>query len=723
MNWNLFTISTLILTITSSILTAILLSFGKTPLHRVWGLYNLSVTLWGVGGFFAGISRSPESALFWWRIAHLGVVTIPIFLFHATVLFCNIKRYLLLTLVYLQGIIFIILIPTNMFFSGIHLIFSQFYFPLRGSSYNLFLLLWILIVIKAQYELFAQYRKVLGVRRTQISYLFTALIIGFLGGITNFLPAYMPTVYPFGNLSIPLYGIIVTYAILRYRLLDISIIITRTGIFIAVYSIVLGIPFVLAFGWQEKLINLIGHNWWLVPLISSTVLATVGPFIYLYIQKRAEDALLKEQRKYQNTLRQASSGMGRIKDLRRLLQLIVHIVTRTVNLEHTSVYLYNPANKNFVLGSYRRRKESDFKIPEAIARETPLIQHLTDSRDPLVYEEIKQQAQDFGDRNRAQLELSLRDLDAAVVVPSFIEDRLLGVIVLGRKKSGKLFSESDLVVFTILANQTALAIENAQFYEDMKKTHEQLFKAEKMATIGTMADGLSHQINNRLHALGFIAGDALDSIKMKKETPMPPEIKELISDIEYALGKVQDNVKQGGEIVQGLLKYTRKGEEGFSAVDLDKLLDASFEMAQYKVKLNQFAIVRDHLPNIPKIKGNFTQLQEVFFNLIDNAHDAMMQRKTEKNEPDYKAQLKISAIPNGKSLQIQVVDNGIGVKKEDVDKLFTPFFTTKLSSKKGTGLGLYVIRKIIEENHGGHVDFNSEYMKGTKFSIELPVLA
>ncbi|MFA5060632.1 MAG: ATP-binding protein [Candidatus Omnitrophota bacterium] len=496
--------------------------------------------------------------------------------------------------------------------------------------------------------------------------------------------------------------------------------ITRTSIFIATYSLILGIPFALAFGYQERLISALGKNWWMVPLISSTVLATAGPFIYLFIQKRAEDRLLQEQRRYQMTLRQASSGMSKIKDLKKLLRMIVHIVTRTVHLEHSQVYLYDSTDKKFFLEATRNKGAT--KPSAVISIDSPLIRYLFGMREPIVYEEIKQRTQDYSDAELSQVEENLRQLDAAVVIPSFVENKLLAIIVLGKKLSGKLYSEDDLAVFSILANQAALAIENAQFYEDIKRTQEQLFQAEKMATIGTMADGLSHQINNRLHALGFIAGDALDTIRLKKEIKTPEEAQSILADLERSLTRIQDNVKQGGEVVQGLLKYTRKGEAGFSPVDFSQLLTASIEMAGYKVKLDQISIVKDFSEDIPKILGNFTQLQEVFFNLIDNAYDAMMQRKVEQKEPDYKGKINISARRLEGKIEIGVLDNGIGVKDEDSRKLFTPFFTTKLSSKKGTGLGLYVIQKIIEDNHGGKVSMSSEYMTGTLVTILLPTV-
>jgi len=98
-----------------------------------------------------------------------------------------------------------------------------------------------------------------------------------------------------------------------------------------------------------------------------------------------------------------------------------------------------------------------------------------------------------------------------------------------------------------------------------------------------------------------------------------------------------------------------------------------------------------------------------------------MQRKNEHLEPDYRPTLTVSVSKEEDVVQIILKDNGIGVKQEDVHKLFTPFFTTKLSSKKGTGLGLYVIKKIVEDNHGGQVEMVSEYMQGTQMKLLLPI--
>lgn len=250
---------------------------------------------------------------------------------------------------------------------------------------------------------------------------------------------------------------------------------------------------------------------------------------------------------------------------------------------------------------------------------------------------------------------------------------------------------------------------------------EQIAQAEKMATIGTMADGLSHQINNRLNTLSLIAGDTLDTIKMTDTSQCSPQVREMVKQINYALERIQANSIQGGEVVKGLLKYSRRGSEEFEALDLNTILDNTLEMVQYKVRLSEIDISRKLPERLPKIRGNLAQLEEVFFNFIDNAYDAIVERRGLLKEEGYRGRITISARPKDSIIEILVEDNGMGMKDENQKNAFTPFFTTKVSSRRGTGLGLYVIKRIIIEMHKGKISFESEYKKGTRFIIELPI--
>jgi signal transduction histidine kinase len=647
------------------------------------------------------------------KIGYTGITLIPptFFHFHASrSQFFNYKKQIILY--YLISIFFIFLLwCTDDYIKGVYHYYWGFY-PKANWAHLIFLSYLVWVALHCLLCLFKEGIKSSwhGTKGNQLKFLIFAFLIYFLAS-SDFVVNYGFEFYPLGVVAILICLLISIFAIVKYRLMEIRLAVTNAGIFLTIYLIVLGIPIGVGF-------NLLGNGPWLIPMILMAVLATSGPFVYLYFQRRAEAKILLDQRHYQSTLRKASLGMGRIKDLKRLLGLIVHIVTKTVRIEHCSIYLFHETSKQYVLKS--SKGVTSKPLQSVLQEDSDLLRYLNKIKEPIVCEEIYQKKNDSNDPELAGVVEDLKNIDCTIIVPSFIEQRLLAIIILGPKRSGKIYSHDDLVVFSILANQSALAIENAQFYEDMKRTHEQLFKAEKMATIGTMADGLSHQINNRLHAIGFVASDALDTIKIKQKDGVPEDMKEVMDDVAYALERIQDNVKRGGEIVGGLLKYTRKGSRGFEPLQLEKLFNAAIEMAGFKIKPGLVEFVTYLHPNLSPVVGNFTQLQEVFFNIIDNAYDAIVQRKEDLREEKYKGKIEILAVNKGKNVEIRIKDNGIGAKPEILAKLFTPFFTTKLSSRKGTGLGLYIIRQIIEENHHGSVKFDSRYGIGSETHIILP---
>jgi len=694
----------------------------KAYINQVFAIFCITCSLWLIGFGCLYLAGDIKTAELWCKIVYTGVSFTSALFYHFTRAFLKIqKEKFFLVFVYMCSCIFLYLSWSGLLLDEPYKYFWG-YFPRAGRFHPVFM--FYLFVVSArtiflQYKFLRKKRAQGGIEFRRIQYVFVAFLIG-NGVLENFLPTYGVPIYPFAQAFMAVLFAVIGYSIVKYRLMEISAVITRTTIFIFVYSIVLGFPFLVAFFLQDLLKGYFDSMWWMVPLFLMTFLATVGPFIYLAIQKRAEEKLFQDQRRYQGTLRQAATGMGRIKDMERLIGLIVHIVTRSVRIEQSVVFLKDRSGKKYTFEGGRWRHQKVWKIKDLDAR-LPFIRALSKTKQPLVYSELMQEmATNPSDHLKLVLE-QMKTLEAELIVPSFVDENLIAFMVLGPRVSGELYTDDDIAVFSILASQAALAIENCQFYRDMRSTHEQLFKAEKMATIGIMADGLSHQINNRLHALGFIAGDALDTLHLNKDLPMSEELKEVMVDLEHALNRIQENVMQGGEIVRGLLKYSRKQDEKFSEVDIGELVEEAFKMAQFKIKKDSMDLVQNFPSNLPRIQGNFTELQEVFFNLFDNAYDAMMQRKEELQEEGYRPTIEISAEPRGSRwLNIILKDNGMGIKPEDQHKVFTPFFTTKLSSKKGTGLGLYVIRKLIEENHKGKVVYRSEYMKGTRVYVALP---
>ncbi len=664
----------------------------------------------------------PEKSLFLTRLAYIAAIfTGPAFLnFGLTILGVETvpKEQKLVKGSFLVSIlIFLPFLFSTVFIRNVKKVNS--YFSIMGGPlYIIFFFYFGIVCLYCFYKLYCGLKESSGSRKNQIRYVFVGFLLAFFSGLIHFSASFGFREFFPHDLLVIACMLILTYSIIRHRLMDITVAITRSGIFIAVYTLVLGFPFAVALWLKSWLSGIFGTGWWMVPLVLMAVLATAGPFVYIYLERKAEERLLREQKRYQSILKQASLGMTRIRNLQKLLNLITHIVTKTVKITYAAVYIYDKYTEEYALQVSRDKgRESITKLTS----DNPLITWLISKRRVLVYEEVKRKMQDTNDIIYKQLEENMRLLYASVIIPSMLEDKFMGLIVLGEKMSGQIYTTEDLNVFEVLASQAALAIENAQFYEEAKEMQEQISQAEKMATIGTMADGLSHQINNRFHALSLIAGDSIDTIKMTDTSKCTPEVKQMINDVSNALDRIQTNVIQGGAVVRGMLKYSRRGEEGFEALELNKILDGTIEMLQFKVKLAELDIIRN-FNHIPKINGNMAQLEEVFFNFIDNAYDAIVERKQTFKEENYRGRITISANPKTERImEIIVEDNGIGVKSEDVKKIFTPFFTTKISSRKGTGLGLYVIRRIINDVHKGKIQFESHYKAGTKFTIELPI--
>jgi len=693
--------------ITSLVLFAmgfiIYLKGKKNNLNRIFFGLSASVSTWLFFMSLAYNVRDLSTAELLARICYVGIVFIPVTTFHFVVEFLkvNIRRYIL-AFIYIAGVLFgLSMLSNNLFVNGLYN-YSWGIYPKAGRFHPLFLAFLFVQATALIIMLVINYVKqqTSSTRKNQIKYILFACI--FLTASTiDFIPVYGISVLPTGYLFILIFISSIAYGTIRYRALDISLVITRTSIFIAVYSLVLGIPFFLAFGWRQKLINLLGENWWLAPLIVMTILATAGPFIYLYIQNRAEARLFQEQRRYQATLRQASYGMGRIKDLKRLLNLIVHIVTRTVGIEFSTVYITDQADKDFKLGASRSRTVR-FNAKEMVEENSPIVEQLIATRSPLVYEEIKQRTQDYGDRHLARLESSLKEIDAAVVVPSFAQNRLIGILVFGRKFSGKLFSEDDLAVFTILANQAALAIENLQSFEAMKKAQEKLFQAEKLAYVGQLASSIVHEVRNPLTAIKTF----VNFLPAKFRSHDLGFLEQFESIIPREIQRIE-------KIMHQLLDLGRPRPMEKNVVRLSKAVEITLVLLKNNFQSKHIHIETNYLTNNDRILGDVEQIQQVLLNLFLNALDAM----EEGGRLSVKIWRENGVLAGRAGVMVAIKDTGCGIRPEQLKELFTPFRTTK---KDGVGLGLIITQEIVK-SHGGEIQVESEPGHGTQFTIALPV--
>lgn len=240
---------------------------------------------------------------------------------------------------------------------------------------------------------------------------------------------------------------------------------------------------------------------------------------------------------------------------------------------------------------------------------------------------------------------------------------------------------------------------------DKKQTEMQLMLADRMASVGTLAAGVAHEINNPLAAVIANLDMALqDVIALEERVVLPSDLLDELRDARLSADRVR-------EIVRDLKLFSRTQEERQGAVNVEKVLESTLRMAWNEVR-HRAKVVKEY-GNVPRVTANESRLGQVLLNLIVNAVQAIPEGNFLNN------QIRIKTYTEGDNVVIGIRDTGSGIPPEVQRRLFTPFFTTKPVGV-GTGLGLAISHRIVTAMNGT-ITFESEVGKGTEFRITLPI--
>jgi two-component system NtrC family sensor kinase len=226
-------------------------------------------------------------------------------------------------------------------------------------------------------------------------------------------------------------------------------------------------------------------------------------------------------------------------------------------------------------------------------------------------------------------------------------------------------------------------------------TRRQIGQSEKLATVGRMAAGIAHEINNPL--TGLLTFEHL----LKDEKDLSPKAREYLEIMYQETSRMR-------EIVMGLLNFSRESSAEMTSLDINEVIRQWLTLLRSQKEFDDIFIEERLADNLPKVLGDANQLQQVLVNLSLNACEAMPDGGT----------LTITTRKEGKNVLVSIADTGCGIKAEHLEMIFDPFFTTKPVGK-GTGLGLSVSYGIIRQ-HGGVMQVESREGRGTTFAFTLP---
>ena len=290
----------------------------------------------------------------------------------------------------------------------------------------------------------------------------------------------------------------------------------------------------------------------------------------------------------------------------------------------------------------------------------------------------------------------------------------------------------DIAVYPLISRYVDGAVIRIDDVTEHVKMEQMVVQSEKMMSVGGLAAGMAHEINNPLAGmmqnaqviLKRIWEDIPASLSAAREAGTSLDVIRDFMDrrgISRQLNSIHSAGIRATQIVQNMLSFARKDYSGKAAHDLSQVLDQTLELAgsDYDLKkqydFRSIQVVKHYEPGLPQITCEASKLQQVFFNILKNSAEAMQDRTGQ--DP---AKIEVSVARSGPEIKVDISDNGPGMPEEVRKRIFEPFYTTK-SVGKGTGLGLSVAYFIITDNHHGRMSVSAAPGKGTRFTIFLPL--
>lgn len=696
---------------------AVYLRNPRGKLNKVFFAFVLGATAWLLSNYLQNEPVGLPLATLFLKIDFAAASLAAYFLS----LFClNFQRVHLLSsrlrelLAFCPAIVLAILSFSDLIITQIGVFHGILHFEL-GRLFPLYVIYLLVYVGGGCIDLIIKWRSSQGIERMQIFH----LLLGFLltAAIAGPVNLFFQSVLSVGLFRIANYSFLfivtfTTHSILKYRLMDIRVVIRESTVYLICSLAVLLFGLLLWFPLTRYFL--------LPPLVSLALILLGGTAVFYWVQtptrKIANRYFFSGLRQTEEMVRFLSEKLTTLIDQAELVSVFLKTVIDSFKLDKAGIIL-----RKGTPDYYESEKLIGFKAKNLSLRTGSFLAlHLKKVKSAEIKEEltlkIKNSSRKEENAQLIQLREEMSKIEAEVCLALLSEGNLGGILILGKKTSGKPYSKQDLELLQTLVNQAAIALDNARLHqevknwskeldrkvkkksEELKKSQAQLLQSEKLAGIGQLAAGIAHEIRNPLGIIATSLYYLNDVLPEKKE------------DIKRHFQIMESEISRCESIISSLLEFSRKSTQEFESIDVNQLLNITLSLVEKDLFVKDIKLIKK-FHHSPIIKANMDEMKQVFLNLILNATQAMPRG----------GKLEITtSITKNERARIKVADSGTGISEKYLSKIFDPFFTTKAPGE-GTGLGLTLAYNIIERWEGT-IQVESQGVKGTTFTIEFPIL-
>lgn len=683
-----------------------------------YSFWALCVGLWS---FFLALNvyaTSQPLALLWCRLLHVWAILLPAVYVHFVLSYLRRLPQKLNLVYFLYSIagLFLFLDFSPWFISATYRPKFDFFVTQPLFAYPFHVLTFVISILYVHWELIEGVRKSAGVRRRQIQYFFIATLIGYGGGVANYLINYnlfIFPLYPFGNYTICSYVIVIGLAIVRYRFIDIEVIIRKTIVFSGLFAMVILIVAVVTTITQ----SFVGRFVRLHAIGTTALSALVVILIYEPLKRwlvAVTDRYLFQKGYSYEEVQESVAECAEITDLKDLAARIVGIFSGKMTLETASILLLDGEESVFVLEAARgvdaALPDEDEKDRHALkigAREAAFFP-ADGSVNVLRADELK-------DEDLAlPVRYLLKVLRPEILVRVSYRGGMIALLCLGKKKSDREFSQDDIRFLSVLSKQLANVINIAKIFHFQRDFYALQAEKNRIELVAQLSVGIDHEIKNPLNQILPRLQRILNYYEKNHIVPNYDKLVEFVQDCIR-------NVDRIISIMTRLRKFAHP-VEGDELKPHPVAIRAFVEEAVALISPKQLEIdsirIENEVPEDTYVFAEETSVVQVFYNLISNAYHSI----------DRNGRITIFCSDHARDgrVVIGVRDTGKGIVPEILDRIFNPFFTTKPTNLaadgsgprfKGTGLGLSFVKKYMEDL-GGTVSVSSETGSGATFYLK-----
>jgi signal transduction histidine kinase len=657
------------------------------------------------------VTDNARLALFFCQMFEMPSIFLPVvYLNFAAAMTEDIKKYKkVLVGAYIFAFAFLILDFTPYYIVRVEPIMGFKYWPMATIWTLIYIIFFELCAAFASYVLIKKYIESTGLLKLQIKYLAIALTLGFIAGTFEWFLWFKIPIPPYPHILLSVSMFLAAYLIFRYRLMDLKVVAKNILLYFGLAVFLYAIFYITTLFYDKFFGGVFTISAYLVGIIISPVVAIILYYSTGFLSDFINKYFFTSLYNYQQIIKQTAQELGRYTDLNNIADIIIGTIEKTLSPKSAALLFVDSKNDNTNNGKkcFVVIKTNGFNEKEISRIESGLFSRYFEKRqDILVKDELNELIERTINENDKKMLISLKDemqkYDIVICVPLINNGLLSGTIVLGETLNKDSYTKEDFIFLETLSHQAQIAIDNSSLYrelEDKNKNLEELLSAKN-----DFIRIANHQLNTPLS----IIRNAYSMVRNKTITP-----KEGMAYVGHGADRMSRVVKDFWNVLEleGEIKLN------IQKIDIHPILENAVkdkkELLQTMKKKIKISIKKPAF-NIPYVLCDEKQISNVVSNLLDNAIFY-----TQKGSVEISCEI----IENN-FLKVNVKDTGIGFSEDEKEKIGQKFYRTKnaiSSYTDGSGLGVYICKKIVEANGGEFTFYSEGENKGAIFSFTLPL--